>query len=206
MIALVRLIYDFLLKEESMAFGYIRKHPRRIYLMSLDAIFSITLVFAGFAYASASSRNDTSLALMRAGAIAMPSSEFVDYIHSQGGRAYWLGDISGFDITSNESIDDSRSISYVRKGSDPHDVDRPMITVVTLRRSMNINGIRQFGTWSEPSTTVTASGLIVEYDLNSMMGEVVSITGSSNIISIHYPTAQTLQVLLTNAAALRLVA
>lgn len=77
MITLVRLIYGFLVEEESKALKYIRKHPRRISLMSLDAILAITLVTAGFS----------------------------------GGRAYWLADISRFDNTSYESIDEVRSIS-----------------------------------------------------------------------------------------------
>ncbi|MDP1721044.1 MAG: hypothetical protein Q8L08_08640 [Candidatus Nanopelagicaceae bacterium] len=206
MIRHIRLIYDFLLKEESRAFKYIRKHPRRIGMLSLDAILSVALVSAGFLYASASSRNETSLALMRVGAVALPSSEFVEHIRFDGGRAYWLGDISGFDIVHDDSIDERRSISYVKKGSDPQDLGRPQITVVTYRTSMNVNGVREFGTWSEPFTTVAASGLIVGYDLNSMMGEIISINGTSDTVYIHYPTAQTLLTLMRNAGSLKLVA
>jgi len=120
MISLIRSIYDFLLKKESTAVRYIRKHPRRIGMLSLDAILSIALVSAGFSYASASSKNETSLALMRVGAVALSSSEFVEHIRLDRGGAYWLGDISGFDIVHDDSIDERRSISYVKKGSGPN--------------------------------------------------------------------------------------
>lgn len=206
MMALIRFIYDFILKEESMAFGYIRKHPRRILLMSLDAILSVSLVYAGFSYASASSHDETSLALLRVGAAAMPSSQLASHIRSEGGTAYWLGDKSGFDIATHENSEQSRSISYVEKGSDPSEVDVPEISIITYRGSIDVSRIRQFGTWLESSTTVTASGLIVEYDLNSMMGEIVAINGTSNVVYIRYSTIQTLQTLMQNAVALRLVA
>lgn len=206
MITISRWIYRFILKEESMAFGYIRKHPRRIFLMSLDAILSVALVFAGFSYASATSHDERSLALLRVGAMAMPSSQLASHIRSEGGTAYWLGDKSGFDIATYESSEQSRSISYVEKGSDPSELDIPEISITTYRGSIDMSRNRQFGTWLETSTTVTASGLIVEYDLNSMTGQIVAMKGTSNVVYIRYSTIQSLDTLMQNAAALRLVA
>lgn len=204
--SLIRLIYDFILKEESMAFGYIRKHPRRIFLMSLDAILSVSLVHAGFSYASVSSNTESSLALLRAGAVTMPSSQLASHIRSEGGTAYWLGDKSGFNIATHESSEQSRSISYVEKVSDPGELDIPKISITTYRGSIDMSRIRQFGTWLKSSTNVTASGLIVEYDLNSMMGEIVVINGTSDVVYIRYSTIQSLETLMQNAVALKLVA
>jgi hypothetical protein len=206
MVSLIRFVYEFLLKKESTAVRYVRKHPRRIGLMSLDAILSFALVYAGFSYASASSHNETSLALLRVGAAAMPSSQIASHIRSEGGTAYWLGGKSGFNIATYENSEQSRSIAYVEKGSDPSELDIPEISITTYRGSIDMSRIRQFGTWLESSTTVTASGLIVEYDLNSMMGEIIAMKGTSNVVYIRYSTIQSLQTLMQNAVALRLIA
>ncbi|MBI3428597.1 MAG: hypothetical protein HY050_00765 [Actinobacteria bacterium] len=205
MMALVRLIYDFFRKEELRAFDYIRKHPRAKWIIGLDAILSISLVFSGFTYASQSSKNEMSAELKRVGAVAMSPTEFVNHVRREGNREYWLGEIPGFDIAAHVDLAGVSSLSYVKRGSDPHDLDRPKITVVTYTGSINRTGIHQFGTWLEPTTSVTASGLVVKYDLSVMMDQIVAINGTTNIVSIHYPTAQTLQTFMENAAALRLV-
>lgn len=203
---MVRMIYDLLRREGWAAFDYIKGHPRRMWIIGVDAILSTVLVCVGFSIASASSNTESSLALLRAGAVAMPSSQLASHIRSEGGTAYWLGDKSGFDIATYESSEQSRSISYVEKGSDPSELDIPEISITTYRGSIDMSRIRQFGTWLETSTTVTPRGLIVEYDLNSMMGQIVAMKGTSNVVYIRYSTIQSLDTLMQNAVALRLVA
>ena len=205
MMAMVRFVYDFLRKEELMAFDYIRKHPRAKWLIFLDAIVTLSLVFGGFAYASQSSRSDTSAALMRVGAVAMTSSQFIDHVRTGGGKVYWLGDISGSGISSNESQRNIVSVTYAKTGSNSGNLGRHEITIVTHRNSNEIKGEVQSGTSLQPDSSVTASGLVVAYNKNSMMDEVVSMNGTFNVVSIHYPAAQTFETLMGNAMALRLV-
>lgn len=203
--ALIRFIYDFLRKEELMAFDYIRKHPRAKWLIGLDAILTVSIVFAGYSFASESSKSSTMKELISIGAVAMRPSEFVDHVRVQGGREFWLGEIPGFDIAADDSKDDMRTVSYVESGSDSHDLGRPKITVVTYRSSIDASGIHQFGTWSDPTSFVTSSGLIIEYDKSAMTEQKVSFYGTYNVVSIIYSKAQNLQTFINNAGALRLV-
>ena len=203
--ALIRLIYDFLRKEELVALDYIRKHPRAKWIIALDAVLSITLVFSGYAYASQSSKSDMSIELKRIGAEAMSPSEFVIQVRKGGTREYWLGDLSGFDITARAGNGGVSSISYVRRGSDPLDLNRAKITILTYSGSDVLAGMHPLGTWLQPAISVTASGLVVKYDQSTMTDQVITINGTTNIVSIHYPSVQTLQTFMDNAVALRLV-
>lgn len=205
MMAVIRYIYDFLRKEELSVFDYIRKHPRRNWLIALDALLTVSIVFGGVAYASQTSKNATSVELMRVGAMPMTTSEFLEHMHADGGREYWLGDMEGFGISSDERQKRVRFLSYVRNGSDPTDLRGHEITIVTYRSSIDVDGSRQFSPGVEPSISVTASGRVVQYDKTSMMSEVVSMTGSSSKVSIHYQEAQSLETLMTNAMGLRIV-
>lgn len=203
MMALFRYIYDFLRKEDVVGLDYIRQHPRRYWLIALDALITMSLVFGGVAYASQSSRDATSLELMRIGAMPMTASEFMAHVHAEGGREYWLGEMQGYGITSDERQEDVRFVSYVRSGSDPSDLGAHEITIVTYRSSIDTQGIHQFSAGLDLSTSVTASGLIVQYDKTSMLDEVISMNGNFSKISIHYLEAQSLETLMDNAMALR---
>ena len=205
MLALTRLVYGFLRKEELMAFDYLRKHPRVRWIIALDAVLSITLVFSGFAYASQSTKSGMSVELKRIGAVAMSSSEFVKNVRKEGGREYWFGDMTGLDIMAYKGQDGVHSVSYVKRGSNPSDLSRPKITILTYNQLIDETRIQSFGTWLLPTKSVTASGLIVQYDLSSMTDQIVAINGTSNIVSIHYPAVQSLETLMENAVALRLV-
>lgn len=203
MMAVIRFIYDFLRKEELVAFSFIRKHPRRNWLIAVDALLTVSIVLGGVAYASQSSKDATSVELMRVGAMPMTASEFVEHVHADGGKEYWLGKMEGFGISSDERQENVRFLSYVRNGSDPRDLRGHEITIVTYRSSIDLDGSHQFSPGVVPSISVTASGRIVQYDKTSMMNEVVSIIGNSNKVSIHYQEAQSLETLLDNAMALR---
>lgn len=205
MMAVIRFIYDFIKKEELVALGYIRKHPRRNWLIALDALLTMSLVFGGVAYASQSSNNATSLELMRVGAIPMTSSEFIEHAHAHGGIVYWLGSMKGFGITSDERQEGVHFLSYVKDGSNPSDMAEREITIVTYHASIDSEGSHQFSARAVTSTLVTSSGRIVQYDRTSMMSEVISISGSSSKVSIHYLRAQSLQTLEDNAMALQAV-
>ena len=133
----------------------------------------------------------------------MSASEFIEHAHAHGDRVYWLGTMKGFGITSDERQEGMHILSYIKDGSDPSDLRGREITIVTFRGSTSVEGNRPFSAGSEISTSVTASGLVVQYDKASMMSEVISINGSSSKVSIHYIVAQPLQTLIDNAMALR---
>lgn len=204
MMALIRFIYDFVRKEELVALHYIRENPRRNWLIALDALVTVSLVFGGVSYAAQSSNNATTKELMRIGAMPMTASEFVEHAHSIGAREYWLGEVKGFGISSDDRAESERLVSYVRNGSNPMDLKGHGITIATYRSSIDSQVSDQFAQGVELSTSVTASGRIVQYDKTSMMHEVVSIIGNTNQISIHYQDSQSLQTLMDNATALRI--
>lgn len=204
MMALIRFIYDFVRKEELVALNYIREHPRRNWLIALDALITVSLVFGGVSYAAQSSNNATTKELMRIGALPMTASEFVEHAHAEGAREYWLGELKGFGISSDDRQENQRLVSYAKNGSNPMDLKTPEITIATYQSSIDAAGSNQFAQGVELATSVTAGGRVVQYDKTSMVHEVVSIVGNSTEISIHYQSAQSLQTLLDNATALRI--
>jgi hypothetical protein len=208
MMALIRFIFDFLKKEELVVLHYIRQHPRRNWLIALDALITISLVFGGVAYASQSSKNATSRELMRIGAMPMTASAFMEHArehaNSGHGREYWLGIRKGFGISSDERAADVHFVSYVKDSSEPSDLRGREITIGTYQSSIDIEGLDQFSARVKLSTSVTASGLIVQYDKAAMTDEIVSMDSNSSKVSIHYLVAQSLQTLMDNAMALRI--
>lgn len=204
MLAIIRFIYDLLKKEELIALGYIRQHRRRSWLITLDALITMALVFGATAYASESSHQATSTNLMHIGAIPMTSTQFIDHVHASGSRTYWLGPIKGFDVSSDERDENVQSLSYIENGANPNDMKASGISVVTSGLLTNSQASYDFFPGVNVSTSVTASGRIVKYDATSMMDEMVSITGNSSKVSIHYSSAQTLDSLMANAMDLRI--
>lgn len=204
--ASIRLAYDFFRRQETKAFGYIRKHPRSSWLIALDAVLSASLVFGIFTYTSNAAQASNMKALRNVGAVAMTSSEFVSHVIAEGKAIYWMGDLAGFDISLVTGGDDVSYVSYVKRGHDLSNWNFQKITLVTYRGGMRTEGPRHFGTWADPASLVTAGGLVVAFDKGSMKEELVNIGGTSNVVSIYYPEAQTTTKFMENAVALRLVA
>lgn len=204
MMALIRFIYDFIKKEELDALRYIRGHPRRIWLIAFDALLTMSIVFGGFAYGSQSSKDATSVELMRIGAIPMTASEFIEHARAHRGREYWLGKLGGFSISTDDRQKDTHFLFYLRDGSDPSDLRGREITIITYNGSVDAGGLQQFSGGAVTSTFVTASGRIVQYDKTTMTDELVSIIGNSSKISIHYLEAQPLETFMDNAMALQI--
>lgn len=205
MLAMIRYVFVFIRKEETIAYRYNRAHRYFKWYLGLDMVLTSLLVFGGFAFASQPASSSQTTQLQHFGAVAMSSTELTNHIQAGNTMAYWLGPISGYKYTH---IDNSLSVITVTYWAKDADINFATESKLTITTYDNIGAYTtSVHPLEDPNTAkiVSASGTTVRFDEAAMNYEIVTFKGKPEIIVVNYSTWQLAMTLMKNAEALRLV-
>lgn len=210
MIAFIRWISKFFLKEEKMFKQYNHEHPHFKWYLGIDAVITSLVVFlvTVLVFNTLPSHQIDLDTLQKSGVTEMSSEGIVSHITSEGHVAvYWIGPITGDTYTHNSLTRKKEIIAYLNKDLSIGDMDSddPYLTISTYQDlatyQANLHPID-----SNSLTSVDIKGGTVTFDSLSPTVETITFKGKPQIVTINYYKSQSSQVLIKNAEALRPIA
>lgn len=176
-------------KQSLVAFiGFNRTHPYFKWLMTFDAILSVSLVLGGIAIYSQTVGKSHEDFLKLFGALALTAEELTNVVKSQGIEAYWLGPISGSEYTIVKSADGAIVITYLSNGKgilDQHQKNLIFQTETDLsRKGMLVSNESR----ATNEFDVSVTGNTYSYDRLDPDHMLVRIKGNKSRVWVYYPT------------------
>lgn len=204
MLIFVRWLMKVFKKEHAVLTGYERSHPHFLRYLTVDALLSVALVFAGFqVYESNSSSAER---LTHAGDVVMTSGQLVDHLREDGLIAYWLGPIQGAEYTVNHELEGIVDVMYLPSGTDASD-DKAFIYEVKTYKDKGVWDAHTHTILAvSNTTTISVNGNIsIKINKSSMKGVIATFTDKPEIVAIAYPKAQTLNDMIKNVESFKLL-
>ena len=204
MLILVKRLLKVFKREHELLARYERAHPHFIRYLAIDAIISVVIVCVGFQIYESHSASTGRLS--HSGNLLMSSGQLVDHLRKDGIRAYWLGPIAAEEYTLNHESEGIVDLMYFPKGTAASD-DSTFDYEIKTYRNQQI--------WDAHTHPILASANTKTINLNaetfirinptSMKGVIVRYTDKPEIVAIAYSSRRTLQAIMKDVEALKLI-
>jgi hypothetical protein len=204
MIAVYRWILGLRKKEHFLRTNYHASHRHFLLYMSLDAVLSFALVFAGFQILGPHA--SVAKELVQVGAVPITGDELINHVREEKLDAYWLGSILGFKFFINHQLKGITDISYLPATPDSSGKNLVAYEVTTYRSRKDWDG-RPHSLLAVSNTRIIKvnGDLTIKINTDSMTIAIATLRGHSEIIEMNYSASQTVKTLEANAISLRQV-
>ncbi len=204
MVIFVRWLLKVFKKEHAVLRAYERSHPHFLGFLTIDALLSVALVFAGFQFYE--SKSASAERLTHAGDVVMSSGQLVDHLKGDALNAYWFGPIQGAEYTVNHQLHGIVDLMYLPKGTDASD-DNAFIYEVKTYKNKEVWDSHTHTIKSTVNTTtiLVNKSISVRINPSSMKGAIATFADKPEIVAIAYPKRQTLDGMIKNVESLKLI-
>lgn len=203
MIGIVSWILRFTKKEHALVANYRKTHKHFLTFMAVDAFLSFALITTGLHFFGPEAwAAHEKFMLKHPGVIPAPLDKFLDYVTREKETAFWLGAAPSDLYTYQPSLSGKEIVSYYVRESDSSSANVPTISVTTFRNALvyEENSHLTLGTTKKAQLS---NGETVEFDADSLKGELISFQNDPSIVSIEYLETQSVKHLLVAAANLK---
>jgi hypothetical protein len=184
---------------------YSRSRPHFKRSILFDALASILLVVAVFAFVNRSPDTARANALMHLGGVEMSSEQLVEHVKSEGIAVYWFGPLKGYKYTIIDMDHQEVIVTYLPKSVSLNHPDRYNLTVETYANTLESEKGALSNIVSDKDDFVASNGTIATADLSYPQRVKFFIPNSGKIVEVQYPTNRRGDDVIVDAQRLQLI-
>lgn len=190
---------DITFDKPPASYRFTDTHPRFLRFLLLNIIVVPILIYAAFLISGSHPPELVDEAMISSGAQAMSANNLVALVKSGNQLAYWINPVPGDTYANNSTKNGVDSISYIPAGAKTEDGSGVTTTINTYKDISVYNAELQPLAGAGEMTIPTATGVTVEYNVNTPNRMIVSFAHKPEIVVINYPSKQDVSTLLRDA-------